>query len=52
MEDSDELDTVFTLAHREECEGMSVRTRHSKTVAPIDFIFLRNKCYARGSVLL
>ena len=30
---------------------MSVRTRNSKTVAPIELIFLHKNYYARGSVL-
>ena len=52
---------VFTLAPREECEGnafgsvflsVSVPVRNSKTIAPIDLIFLHKKYYPRGSVLL
>ena len=48
---------VISLAPGEECEGdsfgsichMSVRARSSKTIAPIDLIFLHRKYYPRGS---
>ena len=32
--------------------GLFVCLRNSKTIAPIDLIFVHKKCYTRGSVLL
>ena len=50
---------IITLAPGEECVGnafgsvcLSVRTRNSKTISPIDLIFLHKKYYARGPVIL